>query len=187
MLDINQIKTGKKIILDGEPFAVLFDQHSKTGRAGAVLRTKLKNLKSGAIVSKTFQGADKVQEAEIEKQKAQFLYGDNSGYYFMNNATFEQFSLPNEVIGEAKRFLKEGTDLDVIYFSSVPINIELPIKMDFEVVEAPPAVKGNTVDGGSKQVIIETGVKINAPLFIKTGDIIKINTETGEYAERTKK
>lgn len=186
MLGLSEIKTGEKIVWDGEPYQVLFDQHSKTGRAGAVLRTKLKNLRTGAVMNKTFQGADKIEQAEIEKKKSQYLYNDDNGYYFMDNNTYEQFSLPMQVIGHCSKYLKEGTNVDVIYFDSNPINIELPVKMDFEVVEAPPSIKGNTADGGNKQVTIETGAKINVPLFIKTGDKIRINTETGLYAERAK-
>lgn len=186
MLTLNEIKSGKKIIVGDEPYQVLSDQHSKTGRAGAVLRTKLRNLRTGAVINKTFQGADKVAEAEIEKRKAQYLYPDNAGFNFMDNENYEQISLSSEVIGLFSKFLKEGTPVDVIYFNSAPINIELPVKMDFQVVEAPPSIKGNTADGGSKQVMLETGAKVSVPLFVQTGDFIRINTETGEYAEKSK-
>lgn len=184
MLTLNGIKVGKKLIIEGEPFVVLFAQHSKMGRAGAVLRTKLKNLITGATINKTFQGADKVAPAEITIKKTQYLYSDEQNHYFMNNESYEQFELSAEVIGENSKFLTEGTEIDVLYFGEAAINIELPIKMDFEVIEAPPAVKGNTADGGSKQVVIETGVSVNVPLFIKTGDRIRVNTQTGEYSER---
>ena len=184
MLTLSGIKVGKKIIIEGEPFVVLFAQHSKMGRAGAVLRTKLKNLITGATINKTFQGADKIAPAEITTQKAQYLYADGQNHYFMNGDTYEQFELSAEVIGENSKFLTEGTEIDVLYFGESAINIELPVKMDFKVIEAPPAVKGNTADGGSKQVTIETGIKVNVPLFIKTGDKIRVNTQTGEYSER---
>lgn len=187
MLGLNEIKTGKTIIQSGEPYVVLFDQHSKMGRAGAVLRTKLKNLLTGAVINKTFQGADKVEAAHIEKQKAQYLYNDSSDYYFMNNSSYEQFALSSEVIGDSKLYLKEGIEIDILYFNGAPINIQLPIKMEFEVVEAPPAVRGNTVDGGTKQVTLENDIKVNVPLFINTGDIVRINTDTGQYAERVSK
>lgn len=187
MLSLNEIKTGKNIILDGEPYVVLFDQHSKMGRAGAVLRTKLKNLITGGVISKTFQGADKVDEASIEKQKAQYLYNDGNDFYFMNNTSYEQFSLPSDVIGNSNKFLKEGIEIDILYFNGNPINIQLPIKMEFEVVEAPPGVRGNTVDGGTKQVTLENDIKVNVPLFINTGDVVRINTDTGEYVERVNK
>jgi len=184
MLSIKDIKPGKKIIIDQQPFSVLSAQHSKIGRMGAVLRTKLKNLETGAMLNKTFQGADKVEEAEVATKKAQYLYNDGDTFYFMDNDTYEQFELNQKIIGTYAQFLKEGIEVSLLYFDGRIINIELPIKMTFEVVEAPPAVKGNTADGGSKQVTIETGAKITTPLFVKQGDKIKVNTVTGEYAER---
>lgn len=186
MLTINEIKAGTQIIVNNEPFAILNVQHSKMGRAGAVLRTKMKNLKTGNILNKTFQGAEKIEEAEIEERKGQYLYNDNSNFFFMDNENYEQFEIPREVIGEQANFLKEEIEIGIIYFNGNPINIKLPIKMNFKVVEAPPAVKGNTADGGTKQVTLENGIKINTPLFIKEGDEVRINTETGEYTERVK-
>lgn len=184
MLTIGDIKVGSKIIVDQEPYVVLFSQHSKIGRAGAVLRTKLKNIITGAQISKTFQGVDKFEQAAIETKKAQFLYAEKDQYNFMNSETFEQFVINSKVIEEYIHFLTEQTEVDVLYYNNNPVNIELPIKMDFEVIESPPAVRGNTVDGGTKNVIIETGMKVSVPLFIKTGDKIRINTQTGQYAER---
>lgn len=186
MLNLTEIKPGKKIIVDGEPFMVQSSQHSKIGRAGAVLRSKIRNLATGAIVNKTFQGADKIQEAEISVQKAQYLYSDNDIFFFMNSKTYEQLELPRKVIANNARFLKDGTEIDILSFNGNPISIELPVKLEFEVVEAPPAIRGNTADGGSKQVTIETGIKVSVPLFVKTGDKIRINTQTGQYAERVK-
>jgi elongation factor P len=186
MLGLSEIKTGKTIIVNSEPYVVIFDQHSKMGRAGAVLRTKLKNLITGGVIQKTFQGADKVEEAPVEKKKVQYLYSDGTDFYFMNNETYDQFSLPTSIIENGDKYLKEGMEVDVLYFNGAPVNAMLPIKVDLEVVEAPPAVKGNTVDGGTKQVTLETGAKVNVPLFIKEGDVIRVNTDTGEYVERAK-
>jgi elongation factor P len=184
MLSIKDIKSGKKIIIEEQPFSVLTVQHSKMGRMGAVLRTKLKNLETGALVTKTFQGSDKVEAAEVDTKKAQYLYQDGDTFYFMDNESYEQFELGKKIIGDDAKYLKEGVEVSLLYFDERIINIELPIKMTFEVVEAPPAVKGNTADGGSKQVTIETGAQITTPLFIKQGDKIKVNTTTGEYAEK---
>jgi len=184
MLSIKDIKSGKKLILEDQPYTVMTVQHSKMGRMGAVLRTKLKNLETGAILTKTFQGSDKVDEAEVDTKKAEYLYQDDTTFYFMDNTSYEQFELNEEVIGDSAKYLKEGVEVSLLYFNERPINIDLPIKMTFEVTEAPPSVKGNTADGGSKQVTIETGAQISTPLFIKTGDKIKVNTTTGEYAER---
>ncbi len=184
MLSIKDIKPGKKLIIEKQPYSVMTVQHSKMGRMGAVLRTKLKNLETGAILTKTFQGSDKVNEAEVETKKAQYLYQDDNTFYFMDTESYEQFELNKKVIGDNSDYLKEGVDVSLLYFDERPINIDLPIKMTFEVTEAPPSVKGNTADGGSKQVTIETGAQVSTPLFIKTGDKIKVNTTTGEYAER---
>lgn len=184
MLSINDIKTGKNIVLGGVPYAVLYHEHSKTGRAGAVLRTRLKNLVTGAVLEKTFQGADQISEADIIKSKAQFLYKEPAGYAFMDNASYEQFSLSKEALGNTVDYLIEGTEIIVLYFNGNPINIELPIKMKLRVIEAPPGIRGNTVSTGGKIVTLETGLKISTPLFVNAGDEIIINTEKGEYVSR---
>jgi elongation factor P len=186
MLSLSDIKTGKTITFNNEPYLVTFHQHSKTGRAGAVLRTKLKNIKSGAVLEKTFQGSDKIEGAEIAKAKAQYLYREGDSYFFMDSANFEQFYLPKSVLGESIKFLIENTEVTVLNYNNRPINIELPVKMDFRVTEAPPAIRGNTADGGTKLVTLENGIQVSTPLFIKEGDILRINTETGEYVERAK-
>jgi elongation factor P len=186
MLNLSDIKTGKTITFNDDPYLVTFHQHSKTGRAGAVLRTKLKNIKNGTVLEKTFQGADKIKEAEIAKAKAQYLYREGDNYFFMDSGDYEQFSLPKSVLGDSIKFLIENTEVTVLNYNNKPINIELPVKMDFRVVEAPPAIRGNTADGGTKLVTLENGIQVSTPLFIKEGDILRINTETGEYAERAK-
>lgn len=184
MLGLSDIKSGKNIVLDDIPYAVLYHEHSKTGRAGSVLRTRLKNLLSGAVLEKTFQGADKVLEADISKSKAQYLYKENDNYCFMDMDSYEQFSLPDKVLAEAKNYLLEGMEMTVLNFNQQPINIELPVKVALKVVEAPPNVRGNTVSSGGKVVTLETGLKISAPLFIKEGEKIIVNTERGEYVSR---
>ena len=184
MLSINEIKAGKNIVLDREPYAVLYHEHSKTGRAGAVLRTRLRNLATGAILEKTFQGADKVEEANIEKTKAQYLYCEKDQYYFMDTSDYNQFSLSKTVLGDATNYFIEGTEATVLKFNDNPVNVELPVKVKLKVVEAPPAIRGDTVSAGEKVVTLETGLKISTPLFIKTGDEIIVNTERGEYVSR---
>lgn len=184
MLGINDIKNGKNIVFEGAPFTVLYQEHSKTGRAGSVLRTKLKNLITGAVLEKTFQGAEQLEEADIIKSKAQFLYKEGEEYAFMDNESYEQFSLSAKSLGTATDYLIDGTEVQVLYFNSNPINVELPIKMKLKVVEAPPGIKGNTVTTGGKVVTLETGFKVSAPLFVNEGDEIIINTEKGEYVSR---
>lgn len=184
MLGISDLKTGKNIVFEGTPFMIIYHEHSKTGRAGSVLRTKLKNLISGAVLEKTFQGSDQLEEADITKGKAQFLYKEGEDYAFMDNESYEQFSLSAKSLGSATDYLIEGTEIMVLYFNNNPINIDLPIKMKLRVVEAPPGIKGNTVSTGGKVVTLETGLKVSAPLFVNEGDEIIINTEKGEYVSR---
>ncbi|MFA7088166.1 MAG: elongation factor P [Patescibacteria group bacterium] len=184
MLNFNEIKTGKVIKANGDPFVIIKTDHHKMGRGGAVLKVKCRNLINGSILERTYQGAEKAEEAETETKKANFLYKDKDEVHFMDNASFEQFSLPTAEIGEQARFLKEGVDVDVLYFESRPVSVSLPIKMEFKVVSAPPGVKGNSAGNVNKVVEIETGAQINAPMFINEGDSIRINTDTGEYVER---
>lgn len=184
MLSLNEIKVGKVIDLNNEPFLVAKTDHHKMGRGGAVLKVKLKNLINGNVLDKTFQGNDKAEEANTEKRKANFMYFDDDNANFMDNENYEQFSIALDAIGEKKKYLKEGTDVDVLYYDNNPVAIDLPIKMEFKVISAPPGVKGNSAGNVTKQVELETGLLINAPMFINEGDIIKVNTDTGEYAER---
>jgi elongation factor P len=184
MLSISDIKTGKNIILNGTPFVVLYHEHSKTGRAGSVLRTRLKNLSNGTVLEKTFQGSEMSEEADITKTKAQYTYKEGENYNFMDSESYEQFTLSKEALGDNIDYLKEGTEVLILNFNDNPINIELPIKIKLKVVEAPPGIKGNTVSTGGKVVTLETGLKISTPLFIKENDEIIINTEKGEYVSR---
>ena len=184
MLSLNEIKIGKVIKISEEPYLVVRTDHHKMGRGGAVLKVKLKNLISGNMLDKTFQGNDKADEAEVEKKKANFLYKDEINAVLMDNETYEQFEIPLEQVGEKQKFLKDGTDVDTLYFAGRPVAIELPVKMEFKVVSAPPGVKGNSAGNVNKTVELETGYSINAPMFINEGDVIRVNTDTCEYVER---
>lgn len=184
MLSINEIKIGKIIQVNGSPYVIIKTDHHKMGRGGAVLKTKLKNLINGSLLEKTFQGNDKAEEAETEKKKANFMYKNENEAYFMDNESYEQFSLPVEEIGDKLKFLKEAVDVDVLYFNDNPVAVSLPVKVELKVISAPPGVKGNSAGSVTKTVELETGAKINVPMFINEGDVIRINTDTGEYAER---
>jgi elongation factor P len=184
MLGISDIKAGKNILWEGSPYVVLSAEHSKTGRAGAVLRTKLKNLLNASVLEKTFNGSDKVDEADMSKSKAQYLYPEQDGFVFMDTNTYDQFTLAKDVIGNAYLYMLEGTEVSVLNFNEIPVNIELPIKVTLTVIEAPPGIKGDTAGTGGKVVTMETGLKVSAPLFINDGDKLIINTEKGEYVSR---
>ena len=173
MLNFNEIKTGKVIKLNAEPYIIIRTDHHKMGRGGAVLKIKCRNLINGNVLEKTYQGTEKAEEAETETKKANFMYKDKEEAYFMDNTSYEQFNLPVEEIGEAAEFLKDGTDVDVLYFENKPVSISLPIKMEFKVISAPPGVKGNSAGNVNKQVELETGAKINVPMFINEGDVIR--------------
>ncbi len=184
MFSLNEIKIGRLIEVSGEPYIVIKADHHKMGRGGAVLKTKLKNLINSSVLEKTFQGNDKVGKAVTEQKKANFLYRDEVEAYFMDNKTYEQFSLPVDQVGDKMKFLKDGTDVDIMYFNNKPVSLALPIKMELKVVSAPPGVKGNSAGNVTKIVKLETGAEINAPMFVNEGDVIRINTDTGEYVER---
>lgn len=184
MIGINEIKQGKAIIVDGDPYAVTYTEHSKMGRAGAVLRTKLRNLVTGNVLDRTFQGAERVEEADVAKSKAQYLYRDGDGFAFMDMESYEQFTLSQETIGEARGYLVEGTEVTMLNWNGHPINIELPVKVTLRVTSAPPGLKGDTASGGDKVVTLETGIEVTTPLFVKEGDSIIVNTERGTYVSR---
>jgi elongation factor P len=184
MLSINELKIGTKIVHNGEPYEILKAQHSKIGRGGAVLKARMRNLITGNVLEINFKGSDKFETADMDSKKALYMYKDGQGYNFMDNESYEQFTIPENVIADKKVFLIENTNVEILYYNSKPINIEIPIKMAFKVVKAPPGTKGNTADGGTKEVELETGLKVNVPLFIKEGDVIKVNTQEGTYVER---
>jgi len=184
-MDINNLKkTGLVIKLNNEPYQITFSQHSRTARGGAFVRTKLKNLITGQTLEKTFNSSDKVQGADIEKAKANFLYSENDKFFFMNNNTYEQFFLNINSLNGQEKFLKEGEEVEVLLFEKNPVNIELPQKVNLKIIESPPNIKGDSATSPSKNVVLETGFSINVPVFISKDDIIKINTETGEYLSR---
>jgi len=184
MLEFSDLKLNRIISLNDQPYKIVFAQHSKQARSGAILRTKLKNLITGDVLEKTFNSGDKAKEANLERTKASYLYKDENNSYFMDQENFEQFSLDKEVIGNQADFLIEGTIVDVLKFNGEAVSIGLPTKMEFKVISAPPSIKGDTAGSATKQVTIETKAKIKCPLFVKQGNTIKINTETGEYVER---
>ena len=184
MLTISELKQGTVLKHNNEPYVITWTQHVQMGRGGAILRTKIKNLISGNVLEMTFKGNEKAEEADLERGRANYLYKDEGAAYFMDNANYEQFDIALDQIGNKINFLKEGEDVDVLYFNKNAVNIDLPVKVVLKVIEAPPGIKGDTAQGGSKQVTLETGHVINSPLFIKEGDNVRINTETDEYVER---
>ena len=184
MLSINDLKLGSFFVFEKDPYQVLKVNHSKQARSGAVLQTRIKNLKTGAVLEKNFKSGDKFEEADLTRNKANFLYSNNNQFEFMQDETYEQFSLDKDVLGDKTKFLKQGLRVELLKFEDKVIGAQVPPKVDLKVIQSPPGIKGDTASGASKQITLETGIVINAPLFINQDDIVKVNTETGEYVER---
>lgn len=184
MLSLTEIKVGSLIVLNSEPYIVTKSEHHKMGRGGAVLKTKLKNLVTSNVVEKTWQGNDRAEEADVEKRKANYLYKDESFAYFMDNENYEQFNLPIDQLGGKEKFMKDGVDVTVMHFDSKPMSVELPIKVELTVTSAPPGVRGNSAGNVMKTAELETGALISVPMFVESGDVIRINTENEQYVER---
>lgn len=181
---LNSIRVGSHILYNNEPYQVVTANFVRMQQRKPVMQTKMKNLITGKVVEYSFKPGDRLEEPDLEKRKADFLYKDPTGIYFMDTITFDQFSIDADVLGEKALLLKEGTQVDVAYFNGNPITIHLPPKIDLKVTSAPPAIKGDTAGNVTKQVELETGLSLATPLFIKEGDTIRINTETVSYVER---
>lgn len=186
MLSMNNLRVGTTLSHESEPYVVTEAQHVKMGRGGAVLRTKIKNLINGNVLEITYKGSDKIADADLSRTKADFLYGDDEGSHFMQADTYEQYMIPKDTVGDAQRYLKEGLSVDVLLYNDKPVSISLPNKVELTVTEAPPGIRGDTAQGGTKLVTVETGAQFSTPLFIDKGEVIRVNTETGEYVERAK-
>jgi len=187
MLKYTDLKKGAVFIMDGQPHEVLEYNFLKLHRGKPVVQTKVKNLKTGVITSRTFRQNEEFQEANLEKRKIKFIYSHGGEYVFSEpDAPQKRFKLKESVIGEAKKYLKSGINVDALIFQNEIINITIPIKMEFKVIEAEPNFKGDTAQAGTKSVKIETGAKIKTPMFINKGDIIQINTQQHQYVQRIK-
>ena len=178
---------GLPIKYNNETYVIVSYQFVNPGKGTAFTRTKIKNAKSQKVIEVTFKSGENIEEANVEYRKCQYLYNDGKDFYFMDNGNFEQISISAENIGDMSDYMMDGTEVTCVYIDSKPFTIQLPPKMEFEVVDSPPGEKGDTATGGSKHVTIKTGAKVSAPLFIKEGDVIRVNTSTGEYVERVAK
>jgi len=184
MIDVNELRKGTTFTMDGEIYKVLDYQHHKPGRGKAIIRTKIRNLRTGTIIDKNFVSGDRVQDIRIEKIEVQYLYNDTDFYYFMNTETYEQPALPTATLGEAVDYVTENMTLTLSFYEGEPIDVILPTAVDLRVVEAPMAIAGDTATGATKQVTVETGLKVSVPLFVSEGDTIRVDTRTGEYLTR---
>lgn len=184
MISTNEFHNGISIELEGEIYIVLEFQHVKPGKGAAFVRSKLKNLRTGAIVDRTFRAGEKVAQAVLDRREMEYLYRDDDHFYIMDLETYEQLFLSADQIGEGVKYLKENTHLTVVMHGEKVVGVEMPVTVNLTVTETEPGVRGDTATGATKAATLETGVTVQVPLFINSGDMVKIDTRTGDYIER---
>ncbi len=184
MVSTNDARPGMALDLPEGLFSIVTSEHVKPGKGRAFVRMKLKNVETGQVIDKTFRAGEDVQQAIIERRDHQYLFRDDMGYHFMNLDDYTQIPLSESDVGEAAPYLLEGATVSVTSYQGSPIGVDLPASVEMEVTYAEPAVKGNTVSGATKAVTVETGLEVQVPLFVETGDRIKVDTRTGEYLTR---
>jgi len=184
MIDVNQLRKGTTFALDDDIYKVIEFQHHKPGRGKAVIRTRIRNLRTGAIIDKRFISGDRVEDIRVDRIGVKYLYSDGDFYYFMNNQTFEQIPLSVAVLGDSAQYLVDNMMLNISSYEGEPIDIELPTTVDQRVLKAPVAIAGDTATGATKLVTLESGLQVNVPLFVNQGDTVRVDTRTGEYLTR---
>ena len=184
MIDVNELRKGVTFELDGNLLKVLDYSHNKTGRGNANIRIKARNLQTGANIERTFSSGQSVQDVSLDFHNVSYLYTDGDFYHFMDNETFEQPAIKKEMLGDDALFLKEGMEVKLTFYKGAPLELEMPSSVDMKVIEAETAIRGDTATGVTKKVITETGLEVQCPQFVKVGDTIRINTETGAYVTR---
>jgi elongation factor P len=186
LIDTTAFKNGLSIILDGQIFTIAEFQHVKPGKGPAFVRTRLKNVRSGATIEKTFRAGEKMEQAVLDRRAMQYLYGTGDAYVFMDQEDYDQIEIPAQQLGDQSKYLKENLEVQVLTHNSEVLGVDLPITMELEVAETDPGLRGDTASGGSKPAKLETGAVVNVPLFINIGDKIKVDTRTDTYLERVK-
>lgn len=184
----NELHPGVYFVYEGQPYVVMSSQPLRMQQRKPVFQTRMRNVLNGKIIEHNFMISDILEEADIQKRQVKFLYSHRDEFWFVDaKDAAKRFKISETILGEAAKFLKANTPVDAVEYNGNVITVDLPVKMDFKIVEAPPSTRGNTAQGGSKQVKIETGAMINVPLFIDEGETIRVNTQTGEYVERVSK
>ena len=179
-----EFRKGLKIEIDGKPFIIVESQHVKPGKGGAFVRTKMKNLETGQVLEQTFRSGAKVEKPDLEQKNMQYLYLEGTQYVFMDNDTYDQVFIEGDFLGDAVNYMLPNINVDVLFFNGKPIGVDLPISVEMTVTHTEPGVKGDTATGVTKPATLETGLVINVPLFVNEGDVLKIDTRSGEYMER---
>ncbi len=178
-----EFKKGLKIVFDGQPYVIVDFQHVKPGKGGAFVRTKLKHLKLGKVIDNTFRSGEKMDLVDFEEKHMQYLYKDDR-YHFMDLETYDQVSLSEDEVGGAREFLQENTAVDALYIDGSPVTVEVPNFVELRIAQTDPGVRGDTAQGGTKTATLETGAVVQVPLFLNEGDVVKVDTRTGEYLSR---
>jgi elongation factor P len=181
-----EFRNGAKIELDGEPYTMVEFQHVKPGKGGAFVRTKLKSLRGGKVLERTFRAGEKVEVPDLTHAVMQFLYAQGDEYSLMDTTTYDQIALRGEQLGEARDFMQEGMEVKVLFHKGAPIDVEVPNFLDLEIVETDPGIRGDTASGGTKPATLETGAVVKVPLYMEVGERIKVDTRTRTYVERAK-
>ena len=184
MIDVNDLRKGVIFEYDSSLYRVLEYTHHKPGRGNAIIRIKMRNIRTGSTIEKTFNSGDRVQDIRLDYHNVQYLYNDGDMYYFMDAETFEQPGVPSSLVGDSAGFLKEGMEVKLTFYQSEALDIELPTSVDLKVVQAEAAVRGDTATGVTKKVVVETGASFDVPMFVKAGDTIRVDTRTGTYVTR---
>ncbi len=184
MVSTSEFRNGMVLRIDGDLFDMVEFEPFKPGKGAAVVRTRLKNVKTGAVIDRTFRSGDKVDDVRLERRKMPYLYKSDEIYFFMDNETYDQFELTAEIVGDAVKYLKENEVVDVLVAENNAIGVELPIFVKLAVTQADPGVRGDTVSGATKPAVLETGASVQVPLFVEPGDVLKIDTRTDAYVER---
>ncbi|HEU4868202.1 MAG TPA: elongation factor P [Actinomycetota bacterium] len=186
MISTNDMRPGQTLDLDGELYSIIKYEHHKPGKGGAMVRTKLKSIKNGAVVERTFRADEKVNLARLDKREMQYLYSDETGYIFMDNETFDQITIEKDFLGDMAGFLKEEQVVVVQLYQGTPIGIDLPPTVELVVTETDPGLQGDRSSAGNKPAIVETGATVMVPLFLQQGETIRVDTRTGAYVTRVK-
>ena len=179
-------RNGLKVEIDNEPFIIVEFQHVKPGKGGAFVRTKLKSLRSGNVIDRTYRSGEKLDTPELEEKKMQYLYAADKDRVFMDTTNYEQVSLNEGQLGDSINYLKENMEIKVLYYKGQPINIDIPMFVELAISQTEPGVRGDTASGGSKPATLETGAVIKIPFYLNEGDIVKVDTRTGTFIERVK-
>lgn len=186
MYSITDLKKGTLVQFDGKPYRVVEYSQKVMGRGGSIVNVRIKSLLDGAVIPKTFKGSERIEPAHVDNRTVQYLYNDGTTYFFMDGVSFEQFELSRDLVDEAAQYLKEGNDVSLQFFDGRVINVDLPKNIFLEVTYAENVVKGDTTSSVLKSATLETGLVVKVPAFIKVGDVLKVDTRTGEYLERKK-